>query len=268
MNNNNLLKKGRRMGDLKYMILSVISVLTFLLIWQLLVIFGVLSTRTIAAPTQVLVTFFEKFYSTAPDGATIFTNIAVSLKVSLTGFFSAIIIGTPLGMLMGWYKPLDRFIRPLFEIIRPIPPIAWIPLTILWVGIGLGAKAMIIFFSAFVPCVINSYTGIKLTSQVHVSVAKTFGASNFKIFRTVGVPSSMPMAFAGIRIALGNSWGTLVAAELLAANAGLGYMIMMGRQFVRPDVIILGMLTIGILGFIFTWIFTKIENVVVRWRTL
>lgn len=268
MSDNSMVKKKKGPSELKYTMYSVITVLAFLLVWQILVVTGVLSTRTIAAPSQVFATFFEKFTSTAPDGATIFTNIFVSLRVSLTGLVLAIIVGVPLGLLMGWYKPLDRFIRPVFEIIRPIPPIAWIPLSILWVGIGLGAKAMIIFFSAFVPCVINSYTGIKATNRVHISVAKTFGASDFKIFRTVGVPSAMPMAFAGIRIALGNSWGTLVAAELLAANAGLGYMIMMGRQFVRPDVIILGMITIGLLGYIFTWIFTKIENVVVRWRTL
>ena len=257
---------ARPVGDLKYILLGTISILGFLLIWQMAVMYGWISSRALSAPTTVFATLVEKFTSKNPDGATIFVNIAVSLRVSLTGFISAIIVGTPLGLFMGWYKPVDNFVRPLFEIIRPIPPIAWIPLTILWVGIGLGAKAMIIFFSAFVPCVINSYTGIKSTSPVLISVAKTFGATNFQIFRKVGVPSAMPMAFAGIRIALGNSWGTLVAAELLAANAGLGYMISMGRQFARPDIIILGMITIGVLGFLFTWIFTKVENVVVRWR--
>jgi taurine transport system permease protein len=255
-------------GDFKYIALGVSSILFFLFIWQIAVMYNWVSSRMLSAPTTVFATLIDKLTSPNPDGATIFVNIAVSLKVSLTGFLTAIVVGTPLGLFMGWYKPVDRFVRPLFEIIRPIPPIAWIPLTILWIGIGLGAKAMIIFFSAFVPCVINSYTGIKSTSPVLISVAKTFGATNFQIFRKVGVPSAMPMAFAGIRIALGNSWGTLVAAELLAANAGLGYMISMGRQFARPDIIILGMITIGVLGYLFTWIFTKVENIVVRWRTM
>jgi NitT/TauT family transport system permease protein len=255
-------------GDLKYALLPVITILLFLFVWQLLVMGGVLPDRIIAKPTDVFVTMFRKMTDTSPDGATLFENIFVSLQVSLLGLLIAIAIGVPLGLLMGWYPSIDRLVRPLFELIRPIPPIAWIPLTILWIGIGVRARAMIIFFAAFVPCVINSYTGIKSTSVVHINVAKTFGATNFKTFLKVGIPSAMPMAFAGMRIALGNSWSTLIAAELLAANAGLGYMIMMGRQFVRPDIIILGMITIGLLGYILTRIFARIEDIVVRWRTL
>ena len=261
-------KKGVKPSNAKYTLLAIASVVVFLGIWELIVDTGLVSTKVLAAPSTVFMTFVEKWTSTNPDGATIWTNILVSLQVSLTGLIIAIVIGTPLGLLMGWYKGVDRFVRPLFELIRPIPPIAWIPLTILWVGIGLGAKAMIIFFSAFVPCVLNSYTGIKGTKMVHINVAKTFGATNFQQFIKVGVPSAMPMAFAGIRIALSSAWGTLVAAELLAANAGLGYMISMGRSFVRPDIIVLGMIVIGVLGFIFTAVFERIENVVVKWRTV
>lgn len=268
MSKNKPAKNSHKPSNAKYVIISIVSVLVFLGIWEAVVQLGWVSTKVLSAPSRVFMTFIEKITSPNPDGATIGTNILVSLQVSLTGLGLAIIIGTPLGLLMGWWKSIDNFVRPLFEIIRPIPPIAWIPLTILWVGIGLEAKAMIIFFSAFVPCVINSYTGIKGTSMVHINVAKTFGATNVQQFLKVGVPSAMPMAFAGMRIALSSAWGTLVAAELLAANAGLGYMISMGRQFVRPDIIILGMVTIGILGFIFTAIFGKIENIVVKWRTV
>ena len=120
---------------------------------------------------------------------------------------------------MGWWTYADRFIRPIFELVRPVPPIAWIPLVVVWMGVGLKAKALIIFFTAFVPCVINSYTGIKLTNKTLIDVSRTFGASNREIFWKVGVPSSLPMVFAGIRVALGNSWSTLVAAEMLAASS-------------------------------------------------
>ena len=127
---------------------------------------------------------------------------------------------------------------------------------------------MIIFFASFVPCVINATAGIKSTNQTLINVAKTYGASDFTIFLKIGIPSSLPMTFAGIRIALNSAWSTLVAAELLAANAGLGYMINMGRQFGRVDIIVLGMVTIGILGFAFSWIFTKLEHIFVKWRTV
>ena len=252
----------------RYAVISVLSVLTFLLIWQGCVTAGILSDKILPAPTKVFAALFDKLNNKSPDGSLLQTNILVSLKVACSGLLLAIVIGVPLGWLMGWYRTVSRFVRPIFEIMRPIPPIAWIPLTILWVGIGLEAKAMIIFFASFVPCVINATAGIKSTNQTLINVAKTYGASDFTIFLKIGIPSSLPMTFAGIRIALNSAWSTLVAAELLAANAGLGYMINMGRQFGRVDIIVLGMVTIGILGFAFSWIFTKLEHIFVKWRTV
>lgn len=263
-----IVRKKRKNLIHKYAIISILSILTFLLIWQIVVVTGVLSDKILPPPTKVFSTFFYKLGNESPDGSLLQTNILVSLKVACSGLFLAIIIGVPLGWLMGWYKSVNRFVRPLFELMRPIPPIAWIPLTILWIGIGLEAKAMIIFFASFVPCVINATAGIKSTNQTLINVAKTYGASNFTIFLKIGIPSSLPMTFAGIRIALNSAWSTLVAAELLAANAGLGYMISMGRQFGRVDIIVLGMFTIGILGFIFSWIFKKLEQIFVKWRTV
>lgn len=254
--------------DIRHNILPVITILGFLAVWQVLAMTGILHGNAVAKPSEIFVLFIDKFTNPDPDGATIQFNILISLQVSLLGLVLGIVVGTPLGLLMGWYKPIDKFVRPLFELIRPIPPIAWIPLTILWIGVGLQAKVIIIFFSVLIPCLLNSYTGIQQTSLTLINLAKTFGASNFQIFLKIGVPSAMPMSFAGMRIALGNAWSTLVAAELLAANAGLGYMIMMGRQYSRPDLIILGMLVIGGLGYTFTTIFAKIENIVVRWRTV
>ena len=252
----------------RYAVISVLSVLTFLLIWQGCVTAGILSDKILPAPTKVFAALFDKLNNKSPDGSLLQTNILVSLKVACSGLLLAIVFGVPLGWLMGWYKTVSLFVRPIFEILRPIPPIAWIPLTILWVGIGLEAKAMIIFFASFVPCVINATAGIKSTNQTLINVAKTYGASDFTIFLKIGIPSSLPMTFAGIRIALNSAWSTLVAAELLAANAGLGYMINMGRQFGRVDIIVLGMVTIGILGFAFSWIFTKLEHIFVKWRTV
>ena len=268
MSNKKAPVKFKKPSKLKYTIMAICSVLVFLGIWEAAVQLGWISTDKLPAPSAVISSFFVKLTDTKPDDSTIITHTLVSLTEAITGLLAAIAIGTPLGLLMGWYKGIDRFISPIFELVRPIPPIAWIPLMIVWVGVGLAAKTIIIFTAAFVPCVINSYTGIRSTSAVHINVAKTFGASNFQMFRKVGVPSAMPMAFAGMRVALSSAWGTLVAAELLASNAGLGYMITMGRQLVRTDLIVLGMVIIGILGFIFTAVFGKVENIVVKWRTV
>lgn len=128
------------------------------------------------------------------------------------------------------------------------------------------AKMFIIFVAAFVPCVINSYLGIRLTDPVRINVAKTFGASEWEIFTTVCIPSSMNMVFTGIRLSLNNSWTTLVAAEMLASTRGLGYMIQLGRTLIRPDIIIVGMFTIGITGALLNNILAMFEKKVAPWR--
>lgn len=259
-------QKNRKKHTLQ--LLSVIGVLGFFILWQLAVVCGWVSSKYLTSPIEIFSLFITKLTDPAPEGAVLGVNILASLQVSLTGFLLAIGIGVPLGLVMGWYKGTDAFVRPIFEIVRPIPPVSWIPLTIVWLGIGLKAKAFIVFFSAFVPCVINAYTGIKQTSQVLINVAKTCGASNFTIFLKIGVPSAMTMTFAGVRVALGNAWATLVAAEMLASSAGLGYMILMGRQFARPDIIILGIFVIGIIGTLFTFLLGKVENKVLGWKKL
>ena len=261
-----VVKRQKKRNSFQLAMLSVIGILGFLLLWQAAVLAGVLPSRYVPAPTEVIALFATKLVDPNPDGAVLAVDIMASLQVALTGFLLAIVIGIPLGLFMGWFRGFDKFMRPIFEILRPIPPVSWIPLTIIWMGIGLQAKAFIVFFSAFVPCVINAYTGIKQSSPVLINVAKTCGASNFTVFRKIGIPSAMTMTFAGIRVALGNAWATLVAAEMLAANAGLGYMILQGRQFARADIIILGIVVIGVIGVIFTSVLGLLEKKVLRWK--
>ena len=260
-----VVKRQKKRNSFQLAMLSVIGILGFLLLWQAAVLAGVLPSRYVPAPTEVIALFATKLVDPNPDGAVLGVHIMASLQVALTGFLLAIVIGIPLGLFMGWFRGFDKFMRPIFEILRPIPPVSWIPLTIIWMGIGLQAKAFIVFFSAFVPCVINAYTGIKQSSPVLINVAKTCGASNFTVFRKIGIPSAMTMTFAGIRVALGNAWATL-AAEMLAANAGLGYMILQGRQFARADIIILGIVVIGVIGVIFTSVLGLLEKKVLRWK--
>ncbi len=258
--------ENRKSKKAQLIILSVIGLVVFFGGWELLVHAGVISERTMCAPSTAIQTFVYKLSNTKPDGSTLLVHFLASIRLSLTGFFLAVLVGVPLGLLMGYYKLMNSFATPLFEIIRPIPPIAWIPIVILTLGIGFKAKVFIIFISAFVPCVVNSYLGIKLTNQTLINVAKTFGASRWQIFRRVCIPSAMNMVFTGIRISLGASWSTLVAAEMLASTKGLGYMIQIGRNVIRPDIIIVGMLTIGFTGALMAWILGLFEKKVAPWR--
>ncbi len=263
-----LIQKQRKRTQVQNTMLAASGILGFILIWQIAAVSGLVNSRYIAKPLEIVNLFIVKLTDPNPDGAVLGVNVMSSLAVSLSGFGLAVLIGVPLGLFMGWYRGFDSFMRPIFEIIRPIPPVSWIPLTIVWLGIGLKAKAIIVFFAAFVPCLINSYTGIKQTSEVLINVAKTCGASNFTIFRKVGIPSAMTLTFAGIKVAIGNAWATLVAAEMLAASSGLGYMILMGRQFGRVDLVILGIVVIGAIGLVISKLIDMLENKVLGWKKL
>lgn len=243
------MKKKR---NINYTLVSICSFISVILIWELVTdVFHIVSPMMLPSPIKVMQTFWYKLSGGLnPDGATLIQHIIASLKIALGGYTVGVLIGVPLGIAMAWNRKFEMIAKPLFDIIRPIPALAWIPLMILWLGIGYWSKVGIIFFAAFISTTVNSYTGIKRTSAVHLWVARTFGASNSQMLFKVAIPTAMPMIFTGLRLALGSSWVALVAAELLAATRGLGYMIQVARMLGRPDVIIVGMVTIGGIGFI------------------
>lgn len=258
--------KGIKAKKRKMMILSIFSLAFFLALWQMAVTFEIANTRFLESPVSVIQTIISKVTVKKPDGGYLLQHILESAKVVWFGFFAGTVIGLPLGLFMGWYKMFDRIIRPLFEVVRPIPALAWIPIVLVFLGIGVEARAAIIFFGSFVGIVLNTYAGIRSTNPVLINVAKTCGASNFKTFYKVGIPSAMPMVFAGLKTAMGAAWGTVVAAEMLAASKGLGYMIQMGRMFGEVGLIMAGILVIGACGLLSSWLITLVESVVLKWR--
>ena len=218
------------------------------------------------SPIKVFESLIGKFFSKVPDDSTLLENIVASLQVALAGFGLGAVIGVPLGILMAWFKPVDLIARPLFDVLRSIAPVAWIPIMVLLFGIGITAKAAVIFVASFVPCVVNSYSGIKQTSQVHLWVGETFGASNFTLLWKIAIPTALPSIFVGLRLSLGTAWVSLIAAEMLASTQGLGYMITIGRMTGRTDIILVGMLTIGALGALLSFLLTQVEKRLVKGR--
>ena len=255
-----------RAKSAKYLITSIAVVLLVLVVWQLAVQLHLVSTRFFDSPVGVVQTIIRKVTDKKPDGGLLLQHIWASARVVWLGFLLAAVIGIPLGLFMVWFRMCDRIIRPLFEMIRPIPSLAWIPIVLLFLGIGVQARSVIIFTGCFVATVLNTYTGIRSTNQTLINVAKTCGASNLEIFWKVGVPSAMPMIFAGLKTSMGSAWGTIVAAEMLASSNGLGYMIQMGRSFGSVSLIMAGIIVIGILGFISSGIVSLVEGVVLKWR--
>ena len=254
--------KKRRM---KFRVISLCSILAFIGIWYLATaVLELAHSYSLPSPVKVFQTFITKLSKTAPEGATLGQHFIASLQVAMTGYFLGVVIGVPVGIMMAWHKWIDVVVRPVFDFLKPIPPIALIPVMIVLLGISIEAKAVLIFFSTVIPCILNSYSGIKQTSTIHLWVAQTFGASRREQLFTVAIPSAMPMIFAGLRVAMGSSWMALVAAELLAATRGLGYMISVGRALLRSDLIIVGILCLGVIGIVISFLFDLLEKVFIR----
>lgn len=249
-----------RKGNGKYILISCASVCLVLLVWFVCINVMHLKSETVfPGPVKVFETFVEKLYTKAPDGATLLQHLWSSIRVALFGYALGAVVGVPLGIAMAWNKWVDRFVRPLFDLIRPIPGLAWIPMFILLFGIGITSKALVIFLGALIACVVNSYTGIQQTQELHLWVGDVFGASNSQKLFKIAIPTALPMIFTGLRVALGTSWTALVAAELLASTQGLGYMIQQARAISRPDIIIVGMLAIGAVGAVFDALLHLVE---------
>lgn len=199
-------------------------------------------------------------------GGTILAQLEASLSVVLGGYAIAAIIGVPLGIAMAWFRPVDYLFAPLLAVMRPIPPPAWIPLAILWFGIDLTGKTFIVAVSAIVPCLLNSYAGIRNTPANLLDSARTLGAPQHVLLLRVAIPSAAPMILTGLRIALGNAWASVVAAELVVATAGFGYVIMSGYRNLEPQFIAVGMLAVGIVGTALNFLFRRLERRLLRWE--
>jgi len=181
-------------------------------------------------------------------GSTLWAHIHASLSVVLAGWVLAGVVGLPLGIAMAWWRRLRFIVFPLFQLVRPVPPLAWIPLAIIWLGIGDAARISVVFIAALVPWLMNSMQAVYSVDTLLVSAARTLGASNRQILTRVVGRTALPTLVAGARIALGNAWTTLIAAELLAASAGLGYVALNASRTLETGVLLVAMGVIGLLG--------------------
>lgn len=197
--------------------------------------------------------------------ATLLVHVVHSLKLVTLGFLCSIAVGVPLGLLMGWSAVAEALLNPVFMLLRPIPPLAWIPLAILWLGLGDAAKIMVIFFAAFVPSVINTQAGVKSIPRPLIEAACMLGTPRWRFVREVLVPGAAPMIFTGLRLSLQASWTTLVAAELVGALAGLGHLLNLAQQDLYPGMILVGMASVAVFGALTTALLATVERRTLTW---
>ena len=199
------------------------------------------------------------------DG-TLITHVVASSELVAWGFLAAAMTGLPLGLLMGRSRMVDAYVNPVFQIIRPIAPIAWIPLTILWFGLGTTAKVFVIWLAAFAPAVINTYTGVRHIDPTLLEAARVHGAKGSRMLWDVVISGAMPSIFTGLRISLQACWMVLVAAELVGSFIGLGHILIIATRDLNSGMILVAMITIAIMGILMSLALTRLERRAMPWR--
>lgn len=193
-------------------------------------------------------------------------DILASLRRVAIALAFATGIGLPLGLAIGMSRWIAWFFEPVINFFRPIPPLAWIPLSILWLGVSEAQNQFIIFLGAFFPILLNTVQGVRQVDPQLVRAARTLGASPIAIALTVLTPGALPSMFVGLRVGTGIAWMALVAGEIVAASSGLGHLIMQGRQLFRPDFIIVGMVVIGLIGLALDYAMRLLQQLIMRWE--
>jgi taurine transport system permease protein len=242
------------------------TVMALLVLWFLLTtLTGLVTGARFPSPAEFWLSLTQ-ISTRGYAGGQLLSHALHSLKLVVMGFTVAIATGVPLGLWMGWNRKVEAAINPVFLVIRPIPPLAWIPLAILWLGLGDSAKIMVIWFSAFVPSVINTFAGVRNIDRPMIEAARMLGTPRWRMVKEIIAPAASPLIFTGLRLSLQASWTTLVAAELVGALVGVGFVLNMAQQDIYPGMILVGMVTVGILGWATTLVLSAAERRALAWN--
>ncbi len=232
----------------------------FIGIWQFLSTVGWINPVLLPSPARLITALWELF-----DAGVLTTHTLASLWRVLVGFLLASLVGIAFGVILGWSRILSDLMRPIVESLRPIPPIAWTPIAILWFGVGNAPSFFLVFIGAVFPVFVNTFSAVRNIDRNQIKAALSLGAGPGILIRDVLIPASLPIIFPGLRIALGVGWMCVVAAELIAAQSGLGYMIQQNRVLLQTHNVVAGMIAIGLLGFAMSALMSLLERRLVPW---
>jgi NitT/TauT family transport system permease protein len=246
--------------------LKLLSPFIFLLLWEIV---AILINNEFILPRveSVAVVFLQPLTPILGTGSLV-ENMLASLYRVLIGFLVGGALAIPLGIFMGRVAGFNQFMDPLIQIFRPIPPIAWIPLALAWFRIGLASIVFIIFIGAFFPTLLNTIDGVKRVNRTWIEAATMFGASERQLLVKVIIPAAMPTIWTGLRVGFGVAWMSVVAAEMIGTASGLGYLIIYAYNFGQIQVIIAGMIVIGLIGLAIDALLKKVETERFAWQGL
>ena len=237
-------------------ILGVGTIIGFLLVWQLVYSIGLMPTWAFPSPLQVVNAFIE-----LTSNGVLLENTGWSVLRQFTGVLLAAILGIPIGLALGASPTARAAFLPICRLIYPIPGIAWIPMAILWFGIGFTSTVFVIFFSGIWPIIFNTMAGVQTLSGQYTDVARVYLANRSLYTRRILIPGSLPFILTGIRLTYGVGWRVIVGAEMISSIVGLGFLIDDARWQLRPDIMVTGMITIAMIGWVSeNWLFDWIEK--------
>ncbi len=250
---------------LPLIVYSVASVLGLLLLWAAVTVSGLVGPGYLPTP-QSMATEFAALLQDGYKGQSLWAHIEASLFRTISGFLIGAAIGIPLGLLSGYSKVVGAMFSPIMAFVRPIPPIAFIPMAVLYFGLGETGKIVLILFTAFNYAFVNAHAGAAGVPLAYFRAAESMGLNRAQTFFRVVLPAAVPQIFTGLKVAMALSWAVVVAAELVGAQAGLGFMISDAAQLFRIPVVFIGIALIGVIGLVLNALLTGAEDKLVHWK--
>jgi taurine transport system permease protein len=250
-------------GSSLYISLTTIGLMAVL--WYIATNYGWIKPIFLPSPQATYLQFYEYLTGIANDRP-LWEHFAASMLRVFSAFALGCVTAIPIGIAMGMSRVWKGIFDPPIELLRPLPPLAYLPLIIIWFGIGEVPKVLLIFLSCFAPLAMAARSGMRSASQEQMNAAYSMGASYSQVIRHVVLPAAMPEILVGMRVSIGFGWSTLVAAEMVAANVGLGQMVLNASNFLRTDIVVMGIIVIGSVAYLFDLLMRWVEDKVVPWR--
>ena len=250
-------------GSSLYISLTTIGIMAVL--WYIATNYGWIKPLFLPSPQATYQQFYEYLTGIANDKP-LWEHFAASMLRVFSAFALGCVTAIPIGIAMGMSRVWKGIFDPPIELLRPLPPLAYLPLIIIWFGIGEVPKVLLIFLSCFAPLAMAARSGMRSASQEQMNAAYSMGASYGQVIRHVVLPAAMPEILVGMRVSIGFGWSTLVAAEMVAANVGLGQMVLNASNFLRTDIVVMGIIVIGSVAYLFDLLMRWVEDKVVPWR--
>ncbi len=245
--------------------ISVATIAVLFLLWWAITAAGLIKPLFLPSPQAVAQQFMEYVNGTANDKP-LWQHLAASLLRVAAAFLLAVLTAVPIGIAMGMSRVARGIFDPPIEFYRPLPPLAYLPLIIIWFGIDELPKVLLIFLACFAPLALAARSGMKSAAQEQINAAYSMGASYTQVVQHVVLPAALPEILVGMRVAIGFGWTTLVAAEMVAANVGLGQMVLNASNFLRTDIVIMGIIVIGVVAYLFDLFMRWVERRLVPWK--